>query len=143
MKQIIKNLLDPGNYPQKINLILLLLRLSVGVFMLSHGLGKFSKLFGDEPIKFADPIGVGITPYLALAVFAEVLCSILLILGIATRLATVPLLTTMLVAAFIIHASDGFGKQELPLLYSLIYIVIAIMGAGKFSIDNWLSKRFA
>jgi putative oxidoreductase len=106
--------------------------------MLTHGWGKFLKLIGDEPISFADPIGIGETASLVLVVFSEVFCSILLIVGMATRLAAIPLIITMLVAAFIIHASDGFGKQELPLLYTTIYIVFALVGAGKFSVDNWI-----
>lgn len=51
------------------------------------------------------------------------------------------LLTTMLVAALIVHANDGFGKQELPLLYATIYVAIIIGGAGKISIDNWMEKK--
>ncbi|MBL7917515.1 MAG: DoxX family protein [Bacteroidia bacterium] len=138
---IIKNIFNPGIYTKNINLILLLLRISVGVFMLSHGLGKFSKLFGDDPIKFADPLGVGATASLALTVFSEVICSVFLILGFATRFAAIPLVITMLVAAFFAHANDGFVKQELPLLYCVIYLAIAITGAGKISIDNLIYKK--
>jgi putative oxidoreductase len=138
---MIKNIFNSGNYPQKINLVLLISRITVGAFMLTHGMSKFLKLFGDEPIKFADPIGVGVTASLALTVFAEVFCSLFLIFGIATRLAAIPLLITMLVAVLIVHINDGFGKQELPLLYSMVYISIAIAGAGKFSIDNLIYKK--
>ena len=138
---MLKNIFNPGNYPKKINLILLLLRVTVGCFMLSHGVGKFSKLFGVEPITFADPIGMGATASLALTVFAEFFCSICLILGLATRLAALPLLITMLVIVFIVHVDDGFGKQELPLLYSVVYLTLAIAGAGKFSIDNFIFMR--
>jgi putative oxidoreductase len=109
--------------------------------MLTPGMGKLSILFGDGPIRFPDPIGVGATASLLLAVFSEVFCSILLIFGIGTRLAAIPLLITTLVAALIVHANDGFGKQELPLLYSAIYVVIAIAGAGKISIDNWIFAK--
>lgn len=139
---MIKNILNPGSYGTKINLALLLLRLSAGIFMLFHGWGKFMKLIGDEPIQFADPIGIGVTASLALAVFAEVLCSLLLILGAATRLAAIPLFITMFIAAFIVHANDGFGKMELPILYSVIYLVITVAGAGKISIDNWLFTKW-
>ena len=138
---MLKIIFNPGDYSQRINIILLLLRVSTGIFMLTHGIGKFSKLFGDEPIKFSDPLGVGVTASLALAVFAEVFCSLLLILGVATRAAAIPLLITMLVAAFIVHGADGFKKQELSLLYSVIYLSIAIAGAGKISIDNWIYKK--
>jgi putative oxidoreductase len=47
----------------------------------------------------------------------------------------------MLVAAFIIHGGDGFGKQELPLHYILVYLVLLIAGAGKFSLDNWIFRK--
>lgn len=138
---MIKNIFNPGNYPKNIDFVLLLLRLAVGIFMLTHGIGKFSKLFGGDPIQFADPIGVGVTASLALVVFAEVFCSILLIFGLATRFAAIPLLITMLVATFIIHVNDGFGRQELPLIYSFVYLIMAIAGAGKISIDNWITLK--
>lgn len=137
---MITHIFNPGSYPKNINLVLLFLRLAVGVFMLTHGLGKFSKLIGGDPIMFADPIGIGETASLALAVFAEVFCSVLLIVGFTARLAAIPLLMTMLVAAFVVHANDGFGKQELPLLYSLVYLIIIIAGAGKISIDYWIYR---
>lgn len=141
MKQLTKIIFNPGNYERKLNIVFLILRLAVGALMLTHGLGKFSKLFGDGPIQFADPIGIGATASLALAVFSEVFCSILIILGLGTRLAAVPLLITMLVAAIVIHANDPFGKQELPLLYTAIYFVIAFAGAGTISIDNWIYTK--
>lgn len=138
---MIKNLFNPGNYPKNIHVALLILRLSVGVLMLTHGFGKFLKLFGDAPIQFADPIGLGVIISFSLAVFAEFFCSIFLIFGFATRFSAIPLLTTMLVAATIIHANDPFGRQELPLLYATIYVGIALAGAGKFSVDNWIYTK--
>lgn len=138
---MIKAIFSPGKYPNNINFILMLLRLTVGVLMLTHGVGKLSALLAEGPIQFPDPIGLGAATSLTLAVFAEFFCSILLIFGIGTRLAAIPLLTTMLVAAIIVHANDGIGKQELPLLYASIYLVIAIVGAGKISIDNWIYKK--
>lgn len=138
---MIKSIFNPGRYPNNVNLMLLLLRLAAGVFMLTHGVGKVSTLFGDEPIAFADPIGIGETASLILAAFAEFLCSILLIFGIATRLAAIPLLITMLVAAIIVHANDEFGRKELPLLYAVIFLSIALAGAGKISIDHWINQK--
>lgn len=141
MNTIAKNIFNPGKYPDIINIVLLLLRISAGALMLTHGYGKFVTLFGTEPIQFADPFGVGAVASLSLTVFSEVLCSILLILGLGTRLAAIPLIITMFVAIFIIHVSDGFGRQELPLLYTVIYIAIALMGAGKYSIDYLIMSK--
>lgn len=138
---MLRNIFNPGNYPKNIDLILLILRVMVGFFMLTHGMGKFSKLFGSDPIKFADPIGLGMTASLALVVFSEVMCSIFLILGLATRFSAIPLIFTMFVAAFIAHANDGFGKQELPLMYAAIYLVLAITGSGIYALDQLIYKN--
>lgn len=131
----------PGNYPPTVNLALLILRIGVGLLMLTHGLDKFDTLMGGEPIKFPDPIGVGTTASLALAIFAELLCSVFLIVGFATRLAAIPLLITMMVAALVIHAEDPFGKIELALLYATIYVVLLFTGAGAVSIDRIIYKK--
>jgi putative oxidoreductase len=136
-----KQLFHSENYPNKINIALFILRISAGAFMLTHGWGKFLKLIGDDPIQFADPLGVGVTASLLLTVFAEVFCSILLILGLTTRLAAIPSLITMLVAAFVVHANDGFGKMEMALLYGVMYLVIAIAGAGKYSLDYLIYNK--
>ncbi|MEX2485222.1 MAG: DoxX family protein [Brumimicrobium sp.] len=141
MKQRTKRLFNPGQYSKNVSIALLILRVVVGVFMLTHGIGKFEALFDGQPIKFADPIGIGATASLALTVFAEVFCSILLILGLATRFAAIPLLITMLVAAFVVHADDGFGKQEFALLYGVIYATVAMIGAGKYSLDYLVFRR--
>lgn len=141
MKKILDLCFYPGEYSNNISLSLLFLRLIVGGFMLTHGIGKWMMLIGDGPIRFADPIGIGVTASLALTVFAEVFCSLFLIFGVAVRLAALPLLITMLVAAFIVHGQDGFGKQELPLLYAAILMVIAFARAGKYSIDQWIHQK--
>lgn len=142
MIKLIKKSFESGNYPDVISLSILILRVVAGVLMLTHGYGKFLRLFGDGPLQFADPLGIGVTASLVLAVFAEFLCSIFLIFGMATRFSAVPLLITMLVAALVVHWPDDFGRKELPLLYAAIYTVIAIVGAGKYSLDNLISRKW-
>lgn len=138
---MIKKMFNPGSYTKNIDVSLLILRIAGGTLMLTHGIGKIALLFGSDPVQFPDPIGLGATTSLALAVFAEVVCAALLILGLATRFAAIPLLITMLVAIFVVHAADPFARQELPLLYASIYLVILIAGAGKFSIDNLIFNK--
>jgi putative oxidoreductase len=143
MKATIKNIFNPGNYSNTVSIASLLLRLSAGVFMLTHGVGKLLMLVGDSPIQFANPVGLGVTTSLVLTVFAEAFCSVFLIFGLATRVSVIPLIITMLVAAFIVHAPDVFGKKELPLLYSAVYFAIALAGAGKYSADYWIFKKLS
>jgi putative oxidoreductase len=114
----------------------LILRFVFGALMLlNHGWRKWLKILSDDPIKFADPLGVGELMSLYLTVFAEVLCSALLIIGLFTRGVVVPLLFTMAVAIFMIHWADPFAKKELALIFSTAYILIFILGPGKFSAD--------
>lgn len=141
MKQLIKKSFSSNTTQNNLSIALLILRVTIGGMMLTHGLGKLTMLFGNDPIQFADPMGVGLTASLALAVFAEVFCSLFLILGVATRFSAISLSITMFIAAFIVHANDDFAVKEMALLYLLIYVVLAIVGAGKYSIDNWLSKK--
>lgn len=138
---MIKKILNPGSYSWEINAALLFLRVSIGIFMLTHGTSKLITLLEGGPISFADPIGIGPVASLALVVFAEVFCSLLLIFGIATRFAVIPLLITMLVAVLIVHSADVFGVKEMALLYFIVYTTIAITGAGKFSVDNLVYKK--
>lgn len=142
MKQIINYLFNPSAYPKNINVALLILRVVIGVFMLTHGVGKFEKLFlSDQSIQFADPIGIGAVASLVLVVFAEVFCSILLIFGLGTRLGAITLFLNMLIIAFVVHINDGFGRQEFALLYALVYLTIILMGAGKYSFDYLITNK--
>lgn len=117
---------------------LLLIRVGFGFsMMLGHGLGKL-QAYDTLKTGFPDPLGVGAQASLTLAVFAEVVCSGLLIAGLATRLALTQLIATMAVAFFIIHGSDPMAKKELALVYLMVYVGLFFTGPGRLSIDAWL-----
>jgi len=123
-----------------VDLALLIARIGIGVLMLTHGLSKIPML-SQSPIQFYDFMGLGGELSLWLALFAEIGCSIFVILGCATRLMVIPLIVTMLVAVFIIHAADPFMKQEMGLHYLLVYVMLLLTGAGKYSLDYLISSR--
>ncbi len=121
---------------------ILLLRIFLGLAMLfGHGIGKWTMLFESNDIKFADPFGIGVVPSLAMAVFAEVICALLLTIGLLTRLSVIPLIITMLVAAFSVHLLDGFSSMEKALLYGIGFLSILITGPGKYSVDALLKRK--
>ena len=134
-------LLKTSYLPQHLNIVLLITRIAVGSFMLTHGIPKLMKFFSTGDITFSDPLGVGTIPSLMMAIFAEVFCSILVILGLGTRIAVIPLIITMLVAVLLVHANDPFGKKELGLMYLTIYMFLIVVGSGKYSLDEWLLRR--
>ena len=128
---------------------LLILRVAIGGFMVwGHGAGKVTKLL-DGNTSFPDPLGIGQLigealghqVSLGLAVFAEFLCSILVVIGLFTPLACVPLIVTMLVAVFVVHGGDPWAKKELALLYAVPFLTILLTGPGRFSIDAMRTKK--
>lgn len=119
---------------------LLFLRIGVAALMWTHGIPKFLKLL-EGNFGFGDPIGLGPTTSFLLVNFSEVLCSLFILLGLGTRLATIPLLISCSVAAFVAHASDPFGKKELLLLYILIYLTLLVFGGGTYSLDALINPK--
>lgn len=136
-----KYLFSVSHNKRNIDIIILLLRVSIGVLMLVHGIPKLIKLVSGEPIIFPNVFGMGPGLSLTLSAFAEVFCSLLILVGFGTRLATIPLIISMLVASLLIHSADPFAVKELSLHYLLVYITLLIAGSGRFSIDGLLSSK--
>lgn len=132
------------NYEKNSNLTdlgILFLRITIGGLMLvRHGWPKLMKLLNDDPIKFADPFGTGPEIALALAVFAELLCALFIVFGFLTRASAIPLIITMLVAAFMIHGDDPFQKKEFAILYLIPFIFFLFSGGGRYAIDAMINK---
>lgn len=123
------------------DLSLLFLRIFIGGFMLfGHGWGKLTA-FGEYFHSFSDPLGFGPEISYILTVFAEVLCSVFIILGLFTRFAAIPLAITMIVAAFVILKNESWNDKEFALLYLIPYITIFFAGPGKYSLDRVLFKN--
>ena len=124
----------------KVSLFLLAVRIIFGILLMNHGIQKWSN-FQELSTAFPDPIGLGSTLSLIMIICAEVGCSIFLIVGAFTRLATIPLIFSMLVVILIVHGNDPFQMKELPLLYLVIYIFLFFTGAGKISFDSIILKK--
>ncbi len=121
------------------NGIILFLRVFIGVLMMTHGLAKLNN-FDQMANSFLDPIGWGSKMSLIMVIFAELGCSILLVLGLFTRLAIIPLLFSMSIAIFIAHAADPFSVKEMAVLYAGVYLVLLFTGGGTFAVDNLIYK---
>src|SRR5690554_1592562 len=78
----------------------LILRFTFGTIMIPHGWSKIQKFDQISP-EFISFMGLSPSISLSLVIFAELACSILLIIGLFTRLATIPLIIT----AFVIMSS--------------------------------------
>jgi putative oxidoreductase len=129
-----------GFLPRSTDLALLVLRLWLGLTMLvNHGWGK-AMGFSSMADKFSDPLGVGPTASLTMAVFAEVVCAGLVALGLVTRFAALVLVILTGVAFFAVHggALSGPGSGELAFIYLAGFLAIFLAGPGRFSVDRKL-----
>lgn len=121
-------------HSRTVDLGLLILRVGISLLMIPHGWGKLEQL-RTNPDDFYNFLGLGSELSLLLTVIAEFFCSILLILGIGTRLILIPLMIAMLVAVFMVLVDRPFADKELALLYLVPYLTLFITGPGKHSLD--------
>ncbi|MDZ7693924.1 MAG: DoxX family protein [Balneolaceae bacterium] len=113
----------------------LLLRVTAGAFILTHGIPKFIKILTGD-FQFADPLGLGSALSLILSAFAEAACGLMVLLGLGTRFASFFLIVNMSVAGFIFHLDDPFSGKEKALLFLILFISTFLFGGGKYSLDN-------
>ena len=118
---------------------MLFLRIVIGVLMLKHGYDKLFD-FNGTAANMMNLFGIGQKATTALVIFAEFFCSILIILGLFTRLACIPLIITMAVALFVAHNGDFWGKGQVAALYLIGYVVLLLVGAGRVSVDSMIGK---
>ncbi len=138
---MLKKAIKVPSVPFSVNVAILILRVGVGLLMAIIGFDKLGKLLSGD-LSFADPLGLGEGLSLYLTVFAEFVCSLLLVVGLFTRPALIFLMFTMVVAVFIVHAGHGLEKQEHGLLYLIPFITIFITGPGRISLDQYFFSKF-
>lgn len=133
-----------------LDLGLLLIRLMFGISMAAAGYGKlvhFSEMAKDDFwVNKVSFLGISGAPVLGLVVFAEFFCSILIMAGFLTRLATIPLM----ICSFYIFAVIGDGPYHVDenglsfnagFTYFIVYVALFFTGAGRYSVDHLISKR--
>ncbi len=131
-------------FPSRPDCGLLALRLFAALpLFLKHGtekLFRFSHMAGHFP----DPLHIGVVPSLIFAMLSDGICSVLLILGLATRWAALVIFINVGVALAFVHHFSVFGPQgdhgELMLLYLGAMAALFFSGGGKYSLDAVLDK---
>jgi putative oxidoreductase len=118
---------------------LLFLRISSSLFLLwVHGLPKLLNYSAQLQV-IEDPFHMGVSLTLMLAIFAEVLCPLLIIAGVLVRLACLPILTLLLVALLIVHPQWSVDEGQFGWLLLILFTSIFIAGPGRLA----LNVRFA
>ncbi|MEO8711508.1 MAG: DoxX family protein [Parafilimonas sp.] len=136
MKKILSIKYSAGAF----NFSMLILRIVFGLLIITkHGYDKMIK-FSTLQHEFYSFIGLGAKTSLVLAIFAEVLCALFIVLGLFTRLAAIILIITMLVAIYGFNAGKPLIQSEVALLYLGAFVTLLFCGPGKFSIDGMINK---
>ena len=117
----------------------LVLRLAVGGLVIPHGYHKLVN-FASISSRFADPLHIGSSMTLGLAIFAEFFCAIFILIGLFTRLACIPVIITMAFAVFYAHKGDFFNTGEKATIFLLCSVALLFIGPGKISADKFAGK---
>jgi putative oxidoreductase len=121
---------------RNIDLGLLILRVGLAALLLTHGIPKFMDFIGGNMSVVGNPIGIGALITSILVILAEFISPVLILIGLKTRMAALLVMIEMAVAAFVVHAGDPIGVREKALLFLIGFTAIALMGAGKISVDK-------
>lgn len=130
---------------RQLNIGLAILRLAAGTIFIAHGGQKLfvygfagvTGAFGQMGVPMPELVG----PFVA---FVELLGGFALVAGLLTRLASASLASIMIVAILLVHAQGGFfnpGGIEFPLSLLGATLMLAITGAGAWSLDNLIGGR--
>ncbi len=135
----LKALFATNTIPNSTSIGLLVLRAAGLSLFLKHG---WEKLTGYSTMvqHFPDPIHVGAHAGLAFALLSDGICSMLVMIGLATRPAAAVILINLLAAFFLVHHAAYFsnGHVELVAAYIIIFAALVFTGPGRFSIDDRL-----
>ena len=126
------------------DIVLLLIRLIVAYGFWSPAIMKLQGLSGTAdwfasmgyPLPMVSAIMAAVT---------EISGVFLLVIGLATRYISIPMIFIMLVAIFTVHLPNGFmagdNGFEIPLYYIIMLLTLIGFGSGRFSIDQFVYKR--
>lgn len=121
---------------------LLLLRIGAATLIWTFHMMRKLVDIPHELREFPDPLGLGHAASFVLALGSEGLCSLLVAMGIATRLSSLPIVFTMLMV--LVMGARGFEGADVQsaLLYALPYLALVLLGPGRFSLDHRLRNHW-
>ena len=123
-----------------VDLGLLFLRVCASVLLLAvHGLPK-ALHYASEAAAIEDPFHLGKTLNIGFAIFAEVVCPLLMIAGVFMRLAALPILIVTVIALVWVHPDWTLVQGQFAWMLLILFGTIAIAGPGRYRL-SWLLRR--
>jgi putative oxidoreductase len=141
MKKLLRLITDVYPSPPSFHLSLLIFRVAACVeLIVAHGLKKIG--VGIEKAEMIpNPLHLpeGLNSVFAIA--GNLFFPLLIIVGFLTRLAILPILAITLTGYFLVHWQDPVLVRDTPYIYSIIYLLLLVLGPGKYSVDYLIHKR--
>ncbi|MEO6961114.1 MAG: DoxX family protein [Puia sp.] len=135
-----KKLLSTAYSDNAFNFAMLIQRVVTGLMLLiAHGLLKISN-FSEMSGTFFDPLHIGHRNSLLLCIFSEVFCSMLLVLGLFTRLAALVIVLELSILVFMYHRGQPIKNLDLGIMYLTSAFSVLLLGPGRVSVDGMMSK---
>lgn len=124
-----------------VHLSLLVFRIAISVELMAvHGLKKIG--IGVEAAEqVPNPFGLPGEINQALAIASNLVFPVLVIFGLLTRLAILPVLAVTLSGYFVIHWHDSLWEKDMPFMYSIAFLLLGVLGPGKYSMDDLIHKK--
>lgn len=123
-----------------VSLLIFAVRVFFGVLFFTHGLDKMMN-FNSIVDNYPNVLGFGSYMTLMVSIICEFGCSLFLISGLLVRLMTIPMIISMGVAFFDIHDAM-MPEGELSLIYFIMFILLFLIGPGRYSIDYLIDTKF-
>ena len=122
------------------NIAMLLLRVCFGVvLMVKHGFAKVMN-FATLQHTFYNFLGLGPKFSLILILFAEIFCSLMIVLGLFTRWSCIPIIVAMIIVIFGHDAGKDLVDSELALFYLTAFVTLLFVGPGSISVDGMIGR---
>lgn len=137
-----KKLITNTNLESKLtHIALFIFRIALSLeLIIAHGLKKLG-VGVTEAEKVPNPLHLPEAFNSLFADAANLVFPVFVILGLFTRIAVLPILAVTLTGYFILHWNDALLIKDTPFMYSLCYLFLLFVGPGKYSLDNYLTKK--
>lgn len=141
MKKLIYHFTSVFPKATTFHLVMLAFRVLVSIqLMTTHGLKKLG--IGVEHAEvIPNPLGLPDHLNNIFATGANLFFPVLVIFGFLTRLASLPVLAVTMTGYFVLHWNDPLPEKDMPFMYSLAFLLILVLGPGKYSIDYLINKK--
>lgn len=142
MKKLFKRSLYPFPSCEAFNWTMFFFRIVVSLeLIVVHGFKKIG-VGVKEAEHIPNPLHLPEMINNVFAISANIFFPFLVLIGFCTRAATLPILSVTLTGYFVLHWNDAALIRDTPFMYSIVFLLILIIGPGKYSIDNYIYKKY-